>query len=617
MYEGYNDRRAPRDRIRKDVEHSWRHALAKEQPPTAPVYESHARVEASQVVTRKETSGPYRWQAAPSSTTTVQLDSVMNIPIIRTDSKRDEKTSGYSDGMGVAGADHRAREAARGRSERPDELSAPVINVQPGTTHASTRGETDQVDTAREESSDGPAIRGPVAMTSAPVKSSSDQPNGDREDVQSPRPVTSVEWQSMVRSLDDRECGDDSELNAIRNLAVQEASARVRDENLPRELADETATSADAHARAIATTTLSQAPRNSEQGRDAGDSTCKEFGDARFSIALGDKPREDVTREGSDVVVNFTPRVSIVTDGTAVVSTMCAERKNAYDVVPTTHTGAGDILPREKINICTVAIGDADDIRSTRRSVVDTVEGVGVRACATVTGTDVIATDKTGAMRSQVEMEASRNSQTQLFRQENEAGAPKMAAAAHMVAAASHSAAPECEAAPDRVFDRPSRPHRGTFGTFTGACSIDRLPVDEDATWRFGAGTGYDTGQFVIANSDAAVPVRGEMDGKECDIRAPSLEQPSHRPQSGPMRSIGGSVLGPDRLAQPHSANWRKNETRVAARSESVTDDRSTPTRFTMGEAPLQSRTMVPELRSSQGRQTPNALPLRKELSLY
>ena len=162
----------------------------------------------------------------------------------------------------------------------------------------------------------------------------------------------------------------------------------------------------------------------------------------------------------------------------------------------------------------------------------------------------------------------------------------------------------------DRQFDDLKRPSAHLQGSYKYAFDIDRIPVHEEANWRF-SNVNSNIGNIVQSNEDANLPHRATSISGELRTSTGILESQHKLEKSRePMRSIGGSILGPDRLKQAHDSNWKKNDLRINQHQDSSTLDRSTPTRFVMGDAPLNNRKLQSQVKFPEGRETPTRIIL-------
>lgn len=136
----------------------------------------------------------------------------------------------------------------------------------------------------------------------------------------------------------------------------------------------------------------------------------------------------------------------------------------------------------------------------------------------------------------------------------------------------------------------------------------DRIPIDDEATFRFGAGAS-EAGALVASDvdqlkKDRARHVETSLQGMQSQLDAPS------RKEIQPSRAESGSRLGPDRLTPAYSKDAHAPDTRVPA-CVSSSSDRETPLHMARSETPIYQECIHGEISYPEGRETPVRAPRR------
>lgn len=615
-YEGYNERRGPGERIRNTIEHSWRHTLASPQNPSNPAlestYTSTLDTQPTPSTKRMETSDPYRWNPAPNRNI-VQLNSVIDIPIVKNESKRDGVLSGRSDGMGaVTTTDVHSEISNPSQREivrRKEEAKAPIVNFQSQLENSSVKSaSTDQIPTERETKQEAEANRGPVAFSADAYKIiGEDQPDQQRETIASPTPIGVVEWQAMVKTLgSDHEGGDDQELIDIRNGDKLDVHVLNVHPEETRKKEEESIVNQSNYARAL---DLSESSlEKGMQGREFGEEmeqaapTFKQLGERKTIDSL-------LEREGNDdqsIKYQHSPDLAGLK---MTVQNVPLSSSDSKDDVHSARTNT-DHMSGGNYQHSTVCV-QGTDAKPTSAVIMDS----GLNQTAPNSKLDISDADDrqihsyhskfaTGAEQSQ------HKSEVYVARTGMENTRVNVAEVNFETSTAVYTAA-DHEKEEDRTFDTPKFPTGQHQGEFKSAFDIDRVPIHQEADWRFSnmsiaVESAQTKSEGDVVDSHRSVSIPGEMRTSSGILESQSKLNSGREP----MRSVGGSVLGPDRLKQAHAINWQKNELRVGNAKEEVHRDRSTPTRFMMSDAPLNHRKMEESIKFPAGRETPTRVML-------
>lgn len=228
LYDGHNDRRAPREKV-VPLERTWRHETGQFRDPSSAHQSLNNKppVQATVSARRVEVSGPWRRDPQKTPSGAVDLPSIAGLPVIPDTHRSNENAHGATQNPQASVEARGAHVDSDDRAAKPETAGThePVAHREEfGQT---ARSAVDVPEGHRQLEHDAPAsTRGDgfaMAHLAQPVpKELSDALAGEREhELQRPTVVDGQQWTAFVKTLDgERDMGDDHELVRIEQAQI-------------------------------------------------------------------------------------------------------------------------------------------------------------------------------------------------------------------------------------------------------------------------------------------------------------------------------------------------------------------------------------------------------------